>query len=83
MVIVRNREGALASLPQGLTLNFYSTMPSMGHPMEDAGYFEKLGVGIYLNSSISYNMSGDWRNELWIMDSDYNIKDKVIWEEFF
>ncbi|MCB0379304.1 MAG: hypothetical protein KDD33_12495 [Bdellovibrionales bacterium] len=83
LVILKNDQGAPSPLPEGLTLNFYATMPSMGHPMDDAGQFQYLGNGIYLNPSIKYNMPGDWKNELWIMDNQFNIKDKVTWEEFF
>ena len=83
MVIFRNKDGVPSDLPKGLTVNFYATMPSMNHPMDNAGDFEPLGHGIYLNSTIRYNMPGDWLNELWIMDSEYNIKDKVLWDDFF
>lgn len=83
LVVVKNHLGAPASLPEGHSLNFYATMPSMGHPMEDAGFFEELSPGVYVNKTIRYNMPGDWRNELWIMDRDLNIKDKVVWDEFF
>ncbi|MEO0335647.1 MAG: hypothetical protein AAF202_04605 [Pseudomonadota bacterium] len=72
-----------ARLPEGLSLEFYATMPSMGHPMEDAGFFEEIEVGLYLNKSIRYNMPGDWRNELWLMDSDFKVIDRVTWDEFF
>lgn len=58
-------------------------MPSMGHPMDDAGYFESLGDGLYINRTIRYNMPGDWKNELWILDQDLNIQEKVQWDEFF
>ncbi len=67
------------SLPKNQTLEFYATMPSMGHPMDDAGFFEEIDTGIYVNKSIKYNMPGDWKNELWIMDSDFNILDKLEW----
>lgn len=83
LVIIKNAEDRLASLPQGKTLNFYATMPSMGHPLDDPGFFKEISEGIYLNSTIKYNMPGDWKNELWIMNSDFYIEDKVIWHEFF
>lgn len=83
LVVLRNSLGRLTSLPQDMSLNFYATMPSMGHPMDDAGYFEEIDTGIYLNKTIRYNMGGDWRNELWLMDADFNIKEKVLWHEFF
>lgn len=83
MVILKDSQGHLINLPDDLSLAFYSTMPSMGHPMEDAGYFEQINDGIYINKNIKYNMPGDWKNELWIMDTQFNIKDKIEWDEFF
>ena len=38
---------------------------------------------VYLNKTIRYNMPGDWKNELWIIDDQLNIQDKVEWNEFF
>lgn len=69
------------SLPANLTLFFYSTMPSMGHPMEDAGIFEELDTGIYLNKTIRFNMGEEWRHELWLMNENQDIVDKVQWYE--
>lgn len=83
LVILKNEQGEPESLPSPLTLNFYATMPSMGHPMEDAGFFEEIDKGIYINKTIRYNMPGDWKNELWIMDENYNVLEKVEWLEFF
>jgi hypothetical protein len=83
LLVVLTQNAQAYSLPEGLTLNFYATMPSMGHPMDDAGFFEEIEPGVYINRSIRYNMPGDWKNELWIMDSNFNIKDQVAWDEFF
>lgn len=83
LVIFTDASGTPQSLPNGISLGFYSTMPSMGHPMDDAGFFEKISDGIYLNKTIRYNMPGDWQNELWLMDSQLNIQEKVLWNEFF
>jgi hypothetical protein len=83
LLVFLYKEGRLQSLPSGQTLNFYATMPSMGHPMEDAGFFQELDEGIYLNKSIRYNMPGDWKNELWIMDANLNIVDQLEWLIFF
>lgn len=83
LVILRDAQGRLANLPENQTLEFYSTMPSMGHPLEDPGYFEPISEGMYLNKTIKYNMPGDWKNELWILDADFNIKDKLEWDDFF
>lgn len=71
------------SLRKDQALEFYSTMPSMGHPMEDAGYFEEVEKGVYINKSIRFNMPGDWKNELWIMDKEFNIVDRLEWEMLF
>ncbi len=76
-------DGVLQSLPKGLTLEFYSSMPSMGHPMDDAGFFEEIEPGIFINKNIRFNMAGDWRHELWVMDVNFNILDRVVWNDFF
>ena len=39
--------------------------------MESAGAFEELVEGIYLNTGIVYNMPGDWKNEILILDKDF------------
>lgn len=83
LVVFLYQEEEPYSLPETQSLNFYATMPSMGHPMEDAGFFEEIEPGVYINKSIRYNMPGDWQNELWIMDQDFNILDKVQWLVFF
>jgi hypothetical protein len=83
LVILFNAAGERVSVPDGLTLSFYATMPSMGHPMDDAGFFTELQTGIYINTAIRYNMPGDWKNELWFLDSEFNKQDEVAWEIFF
>jgi hypothetical protein len=83
LVFVFNPSGRPIDLDKKHTLSFYATMPSMGHPMEDAGYFEHLDTGIYMNKSIRYNMPGDWRNELWIMNHDFEVLDQLQWNEQF
>lgn len=83
LVVIKDQDGNPTSLPAQYSLGFYATMPSMGHPMDDAGYFEDLGYGIYLNKTIGYNMPGDWQNEVWIMDKEFNVLDRVIWDDFF
>lgn len=83
LVFIKNKEGELSSLPDHLILSFYATMPSMGHPLDDAGYFKEISEGIYLNKNIRYNMPGDWANELQILDENYNIKDRLKWSDFF
>lgn len=82
MVIVRNSNNAITDLPEGLTLSFYAMMPSMGHPLDDPGYFKKIDQGIYINKSIKYNMGGEWKNELWVLDEQLNIKDKAVWQSW-
>ena len=83
LVVFLYKDGGLFSLPDGQTLEFYATMPSMGHPLEDPGFFEEIDKGIYLNKSIHYNMPGDWKNELWIMDANFNILDRLEWLIYF
>ncbi|MCB0363668.1 MAG: hypothetical protein KDD35_13155, partial [Bdellovibrionales bacterium] len=83
LVVFLYKEGKLYSLPENQTLEFYATMPSMGHPLDDPGVFESIDNGIYVNKSIRYNMPGDWKNELWIMDSDLKILDRLEWLIYF
>ncbi|MCB0421610.1 MAG: hypothetical protein KDD61_11475 [Bdellovibrionales bacterium] len=83
LVFVANSKGEVVSLPQDLHVEFYSTMPSMGHPLEDAGYFEVLETGLYINRHIVYNMPGRWKQEVWLVDSSGNIVSKVEWYESF
>lgn len=83
LLVVLTKDAQRYDLPEGLSLLFYATMPSMGHPMEDAGHFKRLDTGIYINSSIKYNMPGDWLNEIWIVDDQLEIKDLVSWEDLF
>jgi hypothetical protein len=80
LIVYLSRDGKPISLPSGQELNFYATMPSMGHPIEQPGYFEELSTGIYLNKNIVFNMQGPWVLELWVQDSlTYNILDKIEW----
>lgn len=79
MILIYNKDGQLAPLPEGLEPYFYGTMPAMGHPLEDPGFFNKLETGIYINESIQFNMEGEWKLELWLMNEEFNIKDKVQW----
>jgi hypothetical protein len=83
LVSVYDAEGELVDLPNDLQLQFYATMPSMGHPLDDAGTFTKIATGLYLNTTIKYNMSGDWQNEIWLMDSNFKIHGTVQWLEVF
>lgn len=79
MVIVTGPTGKMTSLPKELNLSFYATMPSMGHPMDDAGHFDEVDPGIYINKHIRFNMPGDWQMELWALDKNFNIKDQTQW----
>jgi hypothetical protein len=81
LVMIRNPDGELSDLNGLEQLYFYAAMPSMGHPMDDAGDFVRLHQGIYLNQTIRFNMPGDWKMELWWMDDDYNILEAVSWDE--
>jgi hypothetical protein len=83
LVTLSNSRGELEDLPVGLFLQYFAVMPSMGHPMDDAGTFERISKGIYLNSTIKYNMPGDWKNEIWVMDATYKTIEAVQWNDFF
>lgn len=80
-VVIKDENNNLTDLPKGLDLSFYAMMPSMGHPLDDAGFFERLSKGLYLNQSIKYNMGGPWVNELWLVDESLNVKDKISWQD--
>lgn len=80
MVIVTDSKGVRASIKG--ELGFYAWMPSMGHPAGDAGFFEEVETGVYLNSGIRFNMGGEWELSLQDLDEDYNVKDEVKWLEF-
>ncbi|MCJ8275332.1 MAG: hypothetical protein HRT44_08085 [Bdellovibrionales bacterium] len=82
MVMVFDTEGKLSDIGDDDILQFYASMPSMGHPLEDPGTFERLDEGIYINHKVQFNMPGDWLMEIWIMDQNFEIKDKVEWDEF-
>ncbi len=82
LVLLKDPQGKLVNLPPPYTLAFYASMPSMGHPLDSAGDFLLVSDGLYLNTQIRYNMEGDWKNELWILDENLNLVDKVEWNEF-
>lgn len=82
LVILQDENKTPMDLPRPLELTFYSTMPSMGHPMDDSGYFEHLDTGVYINKNIRFNMGGDWKHELWLLDRDFNKKDELSWLDF-
>ena len=82
MVILFNKEGHRTSLPKGVDLQFYATMPSMGHPLDDPGFFEEIETGIFINNNVQFNMPGEWKMELWLTDKDYNILDNSLWLEY-
>ena len=82
VVFMRNQDGVLVSLPEGHTLDFYATMPSMGHPLADPGFFDEVNPGLYLNKNIVYNMPGDWKNDIAILDQNDDVVEQVIWDEF-
>lgn len=83
LVLIYNQDGQLTDLPDGINLNFFTLMPSMGHGAEDTGYFQKISEGIYENPSIVFQMPGDWQMQLSLLDSNFNELDKVVWLEFF
>jgi|GEM_PF-1660867 len=81
-VILKNKNGDLVSLDtERFELGFNAFMPSMGHYLDDPGYFVEKSVGVYENSAIKFNMANDWRMDLMIFDLDYEIVDMVQWLE--
>jgi hypothetical protein len=57
-------------------------MPGMGHPMKNAGTFEMVSEGVYLNTSIEFNMGGEWEMFLMLVDEDFEVLEEVSWTEF-
>ena len=81
IVYVYNSQKELVDLPEVLNLEFYASMPSMGHPMENEGVFQRVAQGIYLNQDIVFNMGGEWLMELWLINAQFEVKDQVAWIE--
>jgi len=75
------KDGTLTSLGADQQINFFATMPSMGHPLDQPGYFEELAAGVYLNKDITFNMSEEWEMELWLQNMNGDIQEKVTWLE--
>lgn len=71
--------GRLVDLPEELQLGFFALMPSMGHPLDSAGEFQRISKGIYLNEEIRFQMPGEWQMEISILDQDYYEKDVRSW----
>jgi len=81
-VILRDAEGDLFSLDTKLyELGFNAFMPSMGHYLDDPGYFKEVTKGVYENPAVKFNMANDWRMDLMILNSNYEIVDLVQWLE--
>jgi hypothetical protein len=83
LVYMLNAQKRLESLPEGLELQFYATMPSMGHPLSHAGYFQRIADGVYINKDVIFNMAGDWLMEISVIDEQGNTKDVLQWLLFF
>ncbi len=81
-VYVYNLDGELINLPEGLSLEFFSVMPSMGHSLDDPGYFKNVSQGVYENRDIYFQMGGDWQSEVQVLDSNSNYIDKISWLDF-
>ncbi len=82
-VYLYNQNDELVSLQNGEELGFYAVMPSMGHGLDQPGFFEELAPGIYINRNITFNMPGDWEMRLWIMDAQGNMVEEIRWLEVF
>jgi len=81
-VVLKNLSGELVSLNSDLyELGFNAFMPSMGHYLDDPGYFVEISEGVYENSAIKFNMANDWRMDLMVFDLDYEVVDMVQWFE--
>ena len=84
LIFVRDETGAFAKLPEGTQLGFSALMPSMGHPLDDPGFFKELQPGMYLNSAITFNMPGDWEMKISLLENQtFKTLDEIIWLELF
>lgn len=83
ILFVYNKQKELTDLAAGNDLFFFATMPSMGHPLDQAGEFKKIDTGIYLNTAIRFNMPGDWLMEIYIVDLKNEVLGKAQWNESF
>ena len=83
LIVFVYRNSKLSDIESGLHLQFYTSMPSMGHPMAEAGEFVRLSEGVYLNKGIEFNMPGEWMHELWLVDENFDTQDYVVWPESF
>lgn len=83
ILVILRKNGEPYSLPNDNALFFYSTMPSMGHPLDDPGEFVEIESGLYLNRAIVFNMRGEWKNELWILNKEEDVEDELSWVESF
>lgn len=83
IVYLYDANGRLSSLPANSEISFFATMPSMGHALDQPGYFKNISQGIYLNNEITFNMPGEWQMELWIHSGDGELQDQVVWQDTF
>ena len=83
LLVIVKRNNEPTDLPPNLKMEFYSSMPSMGHPLHEPGSFRRLAKGVYINESIRFNMPGDWLHELWVVNEQLQIQDQVEWLEIF
>lgn len=82
IVYLFNSKGELTDLPLDVSINFFATMPSMGHPLDRPGDFNRIARGIYLNTGIIFNMPGEWEMEIYL-DKNGSTYDKVTWLNTF
>lgn len=81
LVKVLDSTSNLVDLPEGVSLEFYAWMPSMGHPLTDAGSFERLSTGVYLNNGIVFNMGGEWEMQLMLWGKSDEVIHDLKWYE--
>lgn len=83
LLSVYNEQNQLVDIPSDHYFTFFATMPSMGHPLDQPGEFIRIAKGIYYNNSIRFNMAGDWLMEVSVINSQDEIVEQVVWQEFF
>jgi hypothetical protein len=79
IVTIKNYKDLRQSLPEGYELEFSATMPSMGHGLDQPGYFEQIFEGVYQNPEIYLQMTGEWDFQISIWDEEGNLVESTTW----
>ncbi|MFY0673622.1 MAG: FixH family protein [Bacteroidia bacterium] len=67
---------------EGLKVKIEPEMPSMGHGSEGNKNPTEIGAGHY-KGTVAFNMVGDWRIHLEVLENDAVLKDGIYFDLFF